>query len=109
MSISVGNIIGPMLEAMETTFDNQWPKIQGFAESETKKLAETLAQISRLFVEGRISQVEAGVLLEIQKNTARTVMLTVEGMGLILVEAAINSALDAVSSVINTALGFSFI
>ena len=109
MAIMFNSIIGPMLEAVKGTFENQWPTIKDFAESETIKLAQTLTQISQLVVTEQISNIEASVLLEIQKNTARTVILTVEGMGLILVEEAINSALDAVSGVINTALGFDLV
>jgi len=44
-----------------------------------------------------------------QKNTTRAVMLAVEGMGLVLIEEAINAALKAVKDVVNAALGFALI
>jgi hypothetical protein len=41
-----------------------------------------------------------------QKNAMRSVMLAVEGLGIIAVEAAINSALGVVRKTVNTALGW---
>jgi hypothetical protein len=41
-----------------------------------------------------------------QKNSALAVLLTVQGLGLLTVESAINAALGAVKETVNTALGF---
>jgi hypothetical protein len=44
-----------------------------------------------------------------QKNSALAVMLTVEGLGLLTVESAINAALGAVRDSVNTAVGFALL
>ena len=53
-----------------------------------------------------IQEGETKILLEMQKNTARTVMLTLEGMGLLFVEAVINSSLAVLKDTVNGAVGF---
>lgn len=109
MAVSATDLFAPMLEAMKTSFGKQWPKVKDFAEGETRKLAQTLAEITRLRLAGKISESECAVLLEMQKNTARAVLLAVKGMGLLMVEQAINAAITAVNGVINKAIGFPFL
>ena len=80
-----------------------------FAETEFKHLAETLALIVSLKAEGKITEDQAMLHLEIQKNTTRMVLLTAEGLSLLAVEAAINAALTVVRDTINSAIGFALI
>jgi hypothetical protein len=104
--LDVQELLKAMLEAAQGEFKEKWPTIKDFAKSELEKLANTLVQIGKLKATGQITEGEAKILLEMQKNTARTVMLTLEGMGLLLVEAAINSALAVVKDTVNGAVGF---
>lgn len=107
--IQVDEILPDMLGAASEVFGERWTDIKEYAEEELEKLAKTLSEIGQLRVSRQISEGEASVLLEMQKNTARTVMLTLEGMGLIMVEEAINAALSIISEVINGALGFQLV
>lgn len=107
--LNVQELLESMLEAAKSVFLEKWPKIKDYAEPELEKLAITLVQIGKLKATNEISEGEARVLLEMQKNTARTVMLTLEGMGLLLVEATINSALAVVKDTVNGAIGFAFV
>ena len=52
---------------------------------------------------------EARLLLEMQQNPAKAVLMTVEGLGLLAAEAAINAAINAVRTTVNKALGFALI
>lgn len=108
-NINVPEVLSQMLTAAEGVFDQKWPQVKDFAETEFEKLAKTLEQIGKLTATGQITEGEAGVLLEMQKNTGRTVMLALEGMGLLLVEQAINAALDVVKDTVNNAIGFALI
>lgn len=108
-SIDVQQISSAMIGAAKGIFKTNWPKIKDYAEGEFEKLARTLAQIETLKVSGQITDGEASVLFEMQKNTTRAVMLAIKGMSLLMVEAAINAALKAVQDVTNKALGFSLI
>jgi len=104
--LDVQELLKAMLEAAQGEFSEKWPTIKDFAKSELEKVASTLVQIGKLKATEQITEGEAKILLEMQKNTARTVMLTLEGMGLLLVEAAINSALAVVKDTVNRAVGF---
>ena len=105
-SLSIDQLATPIIAAMRGVFDDQWPKVKEYAEGEGRKLAETFVQIQAMRVTHEITESEASVLLEMQKNTARVIMLAVKGMGLVAVEMAINAALAAVKDIVNTALGF---
>ena len=108
-NIDVDQVLSGMLGAAQGVFNDKWPSIKDFAEAEFEKLARTLAQIELLKVSNQIDEGEASVLFEMQKNTARAVMLALEGMSLLLVEGAINAALAVVKDAVNTALGFALL
>lgn len=105
-NINVQQAFTDMVSAAKGVFDQRWPVIKDYAEGEFEKLARTLLQIEILKKSGQIDAAEASVLFEMQKNTARAVMLALQGMSLLLVEGAINAALSAIREVVNTALGF---
>ena len=65
--------------------------------------------VEKLKLLGQIDEEEAELQFNIQKNASRTVLLTIEGLGILAVEQAINAALDVVSDTVNTALGFNLI
>ena len=89
-----------------TTFKKKWPDIKDYGEAEAKKLAQSLVMIETLRAAGKINEEQAALYLEIQKNATRSVLLTLEGLGLLAVEAAINAALSVVKQAVNTGLGF---
>ena len=109
MALDVSEISGEMLRAAKGVFAGKWPKVKTYAEAEFKKLAETLAMIEKLRLTGQITAEEADLHLQIQKNAARAVLLTLKGLGLLMVEEAINSALKVVKKAVNTAVGFALI
>jgi hypothetical protein len=47
--------------------------------------------------------------MEMQKNAARMVLLAIEGLGILAVEAAINAALAVVKEAVNGALDFALL
>ena len=108
-SINASALVNPMVAAMKGVLNQQWPQIKDYAEGEAKKLSNSLAQIVKLRATSQITDDECYVLLEMQKNTARAVLLALKGMALLLVEQAINAALAAVRNVVNTAIGFAFL
>jgi len=107
--IDYQQVLTGMVAAAQGVFNEKWPAVKNYAEAEFEKLAKTLVQIETLRVEHKISDAEASALLEMQKNTARAVMLALEGMSLLVVEQAINAALAAVKDMVNTALGITLL
>ncbi|GJM64584.1 hypothetical protein [Persicobacter diffluens] len=104
--INVQKILEQMLDAAKGVLENHWDEAKPFAEQELKALAENLQLIGQLKLEGKITQEQAKYYLEIQKSSVRIVLLTIEGLGILAVEAAINAALNVIRSTVNTALGW---
>ena len=99
------DLVSTMVSAAKGSLGTDWIKVATYAESEFERLAASLANIAKLVADKRISGQEAESLLRIHRNTTMTVMLTVEGMGIIAVETAINAALGAVKDLVNGAAG----
>jgi hypothetical protein len=106
MNLNASKLGKDMLTAFKGALTEKWPDIKEYGESEAKKLAHTLVMIETLIVSGKINQEQADLHLAIQKNATRSVLLTLEGLGLLAVEAAINAALNVVKESVNTAVGF---
>ena len=106
MSLNTSQLTQDMLAAFQGVLVKKWPEIKEYAETEAKKMAQSFAMIEVLSVSGKINAEQAALHLEIQKSATRTVFLTLEGLGILAAEAAINAALNVVKESVNTALGF---
>ena len=109
MALDLGELAAKMFEAFKGTLTDKWPEIKDYAESESKKLAESLIMIEKLVITNQINEDQAKLYLDIQKNATRTVLLAIEGLGIIAVEQAINAAMDVLKDTVNTALGITLI
>jgi len=114
-NIDLNQVVPAMVTAAGDVLGEKWPIVKDYAAVELEKikktfvLIETLKQKPNTEPDQKISDDDARILLEMQKNTARAVMLSLEGMSLLIVEAAIKAALDVVSTSINTAVGFALL
>jgi hypothetical protein len=104
MSLDAGELASKMLEAFKGELADNWPKIKAYAEAESKKLAENFVMIETLKLSGEINEEQARLHHEIQRNASRSVLLTIEGLGLIAVENAINAAMEVLKETVNSAL-----
>jgi hypothetical protein len=95
-----------MLAAAHGVLKKRWPRVRDYASQELKKLAQDIAFIEEQVALGKMTEQQAKLHFGIQRNAARTVLLTIEGIGLLAAEEAINAALKVVSKSVNTALGF---
>jgi hypothetical protein len=109
MSLDVEQLVRQMAGAASAVLKSKWPDVRSFAETEFRKLGETVLLIGRELANGEISQAEAETLLDMQKNAMRNVLLTVEGLGILAAEQAINAAFDAARPLINQAVGFALV
>jgi len=109
MSVKIRELKTLMVSAAKRELLDEWPDVKAYAETESKKIAETIKMIGTLTAQGKMSKAAAKLHLRIQRNAARTVLLTVEGMSLLAVEAAINAAIQSIRDVVNDALGFALI
>lgn len=109
MALKVATLASQMLAAALPILKKDAKEAQAFAKLEFTKIAQTIVAIGEQVAVGQINQQQAGLLLEMQKGASRNVLLTLKGLALLGVEAAINAALKVVKSAVNTALGFALI
>lgn len=109
VSINVPQLVTVMSTAAEQVFGEQWPEVKGCAEPELAKIGDLLAMICAQRALGQIRMEKARMHLEMQKNTARCALFTIEGLSVLTVEAALNSALDAVKDTVNEAVSFGLV
>jgi ABC-type Zn uptake system ZnuABC Zn-binding protein ZnuA len=109
MAFDPGELAKKMFEAFEGSLTEKWPEVKDYAEAEAKKIAESLVMIEKLILSEQINEEQAKIHFQIQHNATRMVLLTVEGLGIIAVEQAINAALDVLKDTVNTALDFTLL
>jgi hypothetical protein len=80
--------------------------IINYLKTEGEKLAITLVMIANGVADGSITQDEAPILLNQQKQAALSVMTAAEGMSIVVAQNAINSILNSVKQLVNSKLPF---
>lgn len=103
--IDTDALLKKMLAAAGGVLQERWPRAKDYAEIEFRKLLIQAEHIKKLKSEKKITKDEARLLMDLQRNAMRSVLLTLEGLGILTVEAAINAALDVVRDAVNTAVG----
>lgn len=106
MPLKNADIRKKMEIALRDTLGDQWGDVSNYGKIETKKIAETIGFIAKEHASGNIGEIEAKLLLRMQMDSARSVLLTAEGMNIVAAETAINSAIGAVGYEVNKLVGF---
>lgn len=109
MALNVSALAKDMLNAAKPVLQKFWKEAKPYAEKESKAFVQNLAMIAKLKLEGKITKEEALLHIQIQKNSYRTVLLAVEGLGLIAVEGALNAAIGVISTAVNKAIGWNLL
>jgi hypothetical protein len=108
-NIDISALLTNMLSAAKEPLLQKWSETSGYAESEFKKIGEAILFIEKQRLIGKMTEEQAKLHLEMQKNASRAILLTIEGLGILAVEAAINAALSVIRDAVNTALKFPLI
>lgn len=106
MALDIQNLLKEMLGAASQVFSKKWPDVKDYAEEEFKKFSRNIVEIERMKFEGKITEEKAKLQMEIQKNSIKTVLLAVKGIGMVTTEQAINAAIDVVRNTVNTTIGW---
>jgi hypothetical protein len=104
--IDISELVAKMVGAAEKEISDRWPDAEAYAESEFKKIGDSIVLIQKEVAAGRMTEAHARLHLTIQKNAARMALLAIDGLGILTVEAAINGALAIVKETVNTAVDF---
>lgn len=109
MALDVGSLAAQMLSAALPILKKNAQDAESFAKTEFTKIAQTIVSLGEQVASGQINQQQAGLLLQMQTSASRNVLLALQGLALLTVEEAINAALGAVATAVNTALKFALI
>ncbi len=109
MALKASDLVKQMLTAAKGEVEDKWPEVKVYAETESKKLAQTIVMIEKLKLSGQITKKQAEILLDMQKQTSRVVLLTIEGLTLLAAEAAVNAAIKSIRDAVNDAIGWKLI
>jgi transposase len=80
-------------------------KAKEYGKAEAEKMAQTALMLAKGVATGQIDEEEARLVLEVQKNASRSILLTIKGLGIVAVENAVNGAMDVLRSAIEKATG----
>lgn len=108
-TMDVENIAKQMLEAAQNVFKEKWPEVRNFAESETKKFAQSMAEIASWKKTGEITEEQAKALSRLHQRSMKMVFTSLEGISPAMAEKAINAAIDAIRTAVNTAIGWAIL
>jgi hypothetical protein len=109
MSLDLEQLTQTMISAAKGQVADNWPQIKDYAEQEAKKLAENFVLIEKMKLTQSVSDEQAELMYQMQKNATKSVLLAVQGMTTLMAEQALNAALDAVKETVNGALNFTLL
>ena len=108
-TLNAQSLLQDMLQAAKGSLSDKWPSVRDLATSSLKKIAISLVEIEKMKLDGTITEEQANLMVSMDKNTFKIVMLTVEGLGLLAVEDVLNAALNIIRDTVNTAIGFAIL
>lgn len=109
MALDIKQLTDAAVAAVKPVVGKAWSDVETYAKTEAAKLAQTLAHIEELNAAGKVTKDEASALIDMQKHAMQSVLLTVEGMGLVTAQQAVNAAVAAIGGVVNKALGWTLL
>jgi hypothetical protein len=108
-SIDIEVLAKQMLEAAKGVFNEKWPEVRKFAESESKKFVSNMAEIALWKANNEINEDEAKSLAKLHERSMKMVFTSLEGISLAMAEKAINAAIDVIRKAVNTAIGWAIL
>jgi hypothetical protein len=104
-AVDFNKLLQDIIGAAKTTAAQQFPKIESAVTTGAQQLlvlAEDIDQKKRL---NQINDDEASMLLELQHNSQRAMLMAVEGISALAAEAVANAVIKVVADTLNVALG----
>jgi len=104
--LNLAELVKPMLTAFQQEITADWPSIQHYAETEFNKIALSLITIEKLKHQHHITLDQAKIYLQLQKDAALSIFLTIQGLTRLMVARALTAALDSIKIIVNQAIGW---
>lgn len=105
MGVNVKLLAKSMIEAVRGELKAGWAEVSAVAEVQLRALAQSAGDIEQLVRRGSIDEERARLLFEMNRNAARSVLLTIEGIGVITAEDVIKTALRMLPRALGRLLG----
>lgn len=106
MSLDVDVIAKDMISAAKGVVGQKWPATREYFESESKRYAQRLESVEKMYADGIISEIRAKEHIALQNEAWETTLLAVNGLSQILIEEALNAAIKVIRDAVNKAIGF---
>ena len=105
-TVDVESLAKAMIEAARAAFADRTPALRAMAEEEVRRLAGVLADIGARLATGEIDPERAKTLTNIHQLTVRSVLRSVEGLGLLATEQVMHAVTRVAAGVVNRIVGF---
>jgi hypothetical protein len=109
MTLNAEQLGDDMLAAIKPVLQTHWGKAAPYATAEVQKLAICAVQIEAGYKSGELSPEEARILRDMQASASRAALTTIETIGLITAQDAINAALQVLTAAVNKAVGIAIL
>lgn len=104
-TIDVKALGASMIDAARAALAGRGPVLQA-TEMELRRLARALADIGALLARGEIDQERARDLANIHRLSVRSVLRSVEGLGVLAADQTLQAVTGVAASVLNRIVGF---
>ena len=98
-------LLQQMLGAAKNAFQGDWSTIAPYAQSEFTKMEQDILLIQTLHATGQMTDQQCQLHMQMQQNSIKAVLLTVEGVGILAAEQIMNAVIGVIGDVVNKAIG----
>jgi hypothetical protein len=109
MNLDVSELARTMIGAARDAAQERWPEMEAVAEVEFQRLATSIAGVGRLLAEGKIDESRARQYAHMHQVNSRSVLVTIEGLGLMTAERVLTAGVGAVAKVVNGVVKFALL
>jgi hypothetical protein len=106
--LDIAQVVNDMLQAALPYLSKGGQKASTFASYEFQQYIANVEHVQTMVEEGKVTDQEAQFLVDQYKASVKAVLLTVDGLGAVAAQNAINAAIDSLNNALNTALGAGF-
>jgi hypothetical protein len=107
--MNVKTLAASMLQAAQTALKSHTELSHPYLKLETAKLAATAELIVTDFAAGNINSKQAKILVKMQADASQSVLTTLDTIGRIAAQDAINAALRVMKTAVNAAAGLALL
>jgi replicative superfamily II helicase len=105
--INIQQLVQKMLDASKGELGKHFKEAKDYAALSYKNILENAELLATKTAAGELTEEQARILLNMHTKAAQNVLLTIEGIGIIAAERAINAAIAVVRDTVNALLPIS--